>query len=281
MFKKFYQPSVVAIFATLALSATPFSAGAFPKDGGASAGMTAAQSGGVKAKVLETMNSGGYTYFHAETADGKIWVAVPEAKISKGQEVTYLPGMVMKNFESKTLGRTFESVVFSSGLAGNGKGGNPHKAAPKASTGGDSFDTALQAETGMAMQAAPSPQAAGSGGSMGAMVPQADIKTDKAAGENSYTVGEIFEKRKDISGKTVRVHGKVVKFSPSIMGRNWIHLQDGTGDALQNTHDLVVTTNDKPGDKKEITIEGKAVADRDFGAGYNYVVIIEDAKIIK
>ena len=63
----------------------------------------------IKGKVLETMNAAGYTYINLETSQGKIWVAVPQAKVEVGKEVTAMPGMVMANFESKTLGRTFET----------------------------------------------------------------------------------------------------------------------------------------------------------------------------
>lgn len=67
-------------------------------------------------KVVETMNSGGYTYVSLENSGKKIWVAIPEAKVKVGQKVTCQPGMVMQNFTSKTLNRTFDNIVFSGGL---------------------------------------------------------------------------------------------------------------------------------------------------------------------
>jgi len=67
-------------------------------------------------KVVETMNSGGYTYLSLEKNGKKIWVAVPAASVKVGQEVTCQPGMVMNNFKSKTLNRTFDSVIFSGGI---------------------------------------------------------------------------------------------------------------------------------------------------------------------
>ena len=64
------------------------------------------------------------------------------------------------------------------------------------------------------------------------------------------------------------------------MGRNWIHLQDGTGNPESNTHDLVVTTSQEPAaDWDIITIEGVLAADKDFGSGYSYAAIIEEASI--
>ena len=117
-------------------------------------------------------------------------------------------------------------------------------------------------------------------GSQKAVVPSADVKVEKAAGENSYSVGEIFSKGADLNGQTVVVRGKVMKVSPRIMGRNWIHLQDGTGNPADNTHDLVVTTELEPDpDWDIITMEGVLAANKDFGSGYTYAVIIEDANL--
>ncbi len=67
-------------------------------------------------KVVETMNSGGYTYVSLEDNGKKTWVAIPATAVKVGQEVTCQPGMEMKNFTSKTLNRTFESIIFSGGI---------------------------------------------------------------------------------------------------------------------------------------------------------------------
>jgi len=67
-------------------------------------------------KVVETMNSGGYTYVCLEKGGQKTWVAMPQTTVKVGQEVSCKLGMVMPNFTSKTLNRTFDSIVFSEGL---------------------------------------------------------------------------------------------------------------------------------------------------------------------
>ena len=240
------------------------------------------QSNTVEGTVLETMNAAGYTYVNVSTPDGTRWVAIPESKIETGASLAFSPGMEMKDFHSKSLGKTFPSIIFSPGLAGQ-KPASPHgslaSSKPKAT---DSFEAAVQAER----QAASSPSsqiqpAQGSGGSQGAIAPYSEISVEKAAGENSFTVGELFEKKKELDGKQVRIRGQVVKYNPNIMGRNWLHLQDGTGDPMHNTHDLVVTTTAEIGSPEIITIEGTLAADKDFGAGYSYAVIIENAAIIK
>ncbi|MFA5517114.1 MAG: hypothetical protein WDA20_12580 [Desulfuromonadales bacterium] len=70
----------------------------------------------VSGKVVETMEAGGYTYLEVEKDDQRTWVAVPPAKITVGADVSFIPGTVMRNFTSKTLNRTFESIIFSGGI---------------------------------------------------------------------------------------------------------------------------------------------------------------------
>jgi hypothetical protein len=229
------------------------------------------------------MNSSGYTYLQLDATLGKIWVAIPETQIKTGQTVTCTPGMTMYNFTSKTLNRTFEAIVFSPGLdktAPVEAGQTTGEAKPaKEGTG---FDAALQAEgsegkgdTGEVMSMGPST------GSAGAVVPSAEINVNKATGPNSYSVGECFEQGKELNSKTVRVRGKIMKISRMIMGKNWLHLQDGTGNPLKNQHDLVVTTTEDAVEGTVVTVEGTLSAERDFGAGYKYDVIVENAKVEK
>ena len=237
------------------------------------AGIPAAAPAPVAGKVLETIDAGGYTYMNVATASGEKWVAVNQTAVAVGEEITFMDGMVMQNFSSKSLDRTFPEIVFSGGLVG--KGATP-PGMPPAGTGAESFSQALSTEGGAAASA-PANMVTGS---QKAVVPFAEIKVEKALGENSYTVAEIFSKATELNGQTVAVKGKVMKVSPGIMGRNWIHIQDGTGSPADNTHDLVITTSQAAGtDWDIITMEGVLAANKDFGAGYSYVVIIEDANI--
>jgi hypothetical protein len=236
--------------------------------------------------IVETMNSNGYTYLLLDAAQGKIWVAIPETQVKVGQSVTAAPGMTMHNFASKTLNRTFASIVFSPGLDKNAT--TPGQAAPESKPvqEGSGFDAALRAESKGASNTI---SGAGSDanhlgmstGSAGAIVPSAEVNVNKATGPNSYSVGECFEQGKELNAKTVRVRGKVMKISRMIMGKNWLHIQDGTGNPMKNQHDLVVTTAEEIAEGAVITLEGTLASERDFGAGYKYEVIVEDAKIIE
>ncbi len=226
--------------------------------------------------VQETMNTGGYTYLLIDSGAQKTWVAVPETPVNKGARVQYSDGMVMKNFYSKTLDRTFATIIFSPGLTDKPE---PTAKKPESGTSPEhSFASAVKAETETttASQKVLPP----SGGSTGAVAPFSEVKVKKAQGENSYTIAEIFARAKELNGKPVRLRAKIVKVNLNIMGRNWMHLQDGTGDPLANSHDLVATIAEPPALDQVVTIEGKMTANKNFGAGYSYIAIIEDAKII-
>lgn len=232
-------------------------------------------------KIAETMSSNGYTYLLLDSDRGKIWVAIPETQVKVGQTVTCQGGNTMFNFTSKTLNRTFDRIIFSPGLSKITASAPAAESAKSEKEGG--FEAALRAENSSAHGASLGGDAAllsASPGSTGAIVPSAQVNVNKATGPNSYAVGECFEQGKNLQGKTVRVRGKVMKISRMIMGKNWVHLQDGTGNPLKNQHDLVFTTATEPKEGEVVTLEGILAADRDFGAGYKYAVIVEDAKIV-
>ena len=247
-------------------------------------------SGRLQGKAKEVLKGGGFTYVLIAGEKGEAWVAVPETKVAVGEVCTVVEGQVMQNFSSSTLNRTFKEIIFATGLEGkkSEKASAPHggsaavapAAAPAAAGGG--FGTAMQKEAGGAPAAAPQAGAPEvTPGSGKAVVPFADLKVAKASGENAYTVADIFGKGAGLNGKKVKIKAQVVKFSPQIMGKNWLHLQDGTGDPVKNTHDLVVTTTGKAEKGDIVTVEGVLAADKDFGAGYKYSVIIEDVTITR
>jgi hypothetical protein len=238
--------------------------------------------------IVETMNAAGYTYLLLDRTTDKIWVAIPETPVKTGQVVTCTPGMTMNQFASKTLQRTFDTIVFSPGIqVGTPQAtANQEKKVSKAQEKPVDFSAALEAEksSSPAAMGGAGTVPAGMGqstGSLGAIVPSAEVSVIKATGPNSYSVGECFEQAKELNTKTVRVRGKVMKISRMIMGKNWVHIQDGTGNPLKNMHDLVITTQDEPGEGEVVTVEGILSANRDFGAGYTYAVIIENAKVEK
>lgn len=213
--------------------------------------VAAPAAGGLSGTVLERLEASPYCYLRLKTAQGEVWAAVPEAKVEKGAVVTIANPMLMSNFESKTLKRSFAEVYFGT-----------------------------LAPAGDAAPAAAAPAGNPHGG-MGPGTPVEVGKVDKAAGADARTVGEVWAQKAGLKGKTVTVRGKVVKYSPGVMGKNWLHIQDGSGDAGAGTHDLTVTSQDGAAKGDIVTITGVLRTDKDFGSGYTYPVIVEDAKVAK
>jgi len=249
--------------------------------------------GTVSGLVADTMNSGGYTYVLLKHDGGETWVAMPEQPVAKGEKMTLTTDMEIKNFHSNTLNRDFKSIIFSSGKQ---EAGHTVKAADSTNDGsatggsttggsatGASFAEAVTKEQASGQNPHGNAQALPeeSAGSAGAVVPFADIKVEKVTGEGAVTIAEAFTNAKKLDGKMVQLRGRVMKVSRAIMGRNWIHLQDGTGDPLHNTHDLVATSDAEPNVGEVIVVTGKLAANKDFGAGYRYAALIEEAKIEK
>jgi DNA/RNA endonuclease YhcR with UshA esterase domain len=92
-------------------------------------------------------------------------------------------------------------------------------------------------------------------------------------------VAEIITKAKELKDKPVKVSGKVVKYNPEVMGKNWVHLRDGSGAATDNSNDVLVTTAAQVKVGDVVTVTGVVRTDKDFGSGYAYKVLIEDAKV--
>ena len=111
------------------------------------------------------------------------------------------------------------------------------------------------------------------------LLPRTVITEKIAPPAGGRTVASVWADRASLAGKDVVVRGKVVKFNGGIIDRNWIHIQDGSGDAADKTNDLTITTADtvKVGDT--VTVTGTVVVNKDFGAGYSYAVIVENAKV--
>jgi hypothetical protein len=226
--------------------------------------------GASSGKVVQKLDANIYTYIRLDDGSGnETWAAVPKTQLEIGEPIALKGGTVMRNFYSKTLNRTFDSIIFAAGVirAGGDKNAQIQTAAM---VGSDVNRSGI---------AAPGPTPQTRGGHSTA--PLTKLKIEKSTAQNGYTVGELFEKAASLNKQKVTVKGQVVKVNPDIMGRNWLHIQDGTGDVAKNTHDLVVTSTDIAEKGAIISIEGTVAVDKDFGFGYRYNVIVEDAVLTK
>ena len=217
--------------------------------------------------IVETMNSGGYTYVYLDTGSEKIWAAATETQVTVGQRVTVPKGMMMTNFPSKTLDRTFDEIYFVGGIY-------PEGSLPM----GDGMAAGGMGGMGGMGNAPQDDNHAGMGGGTvsgtNTVVENAHVEgVAKAAG--GYTVAEVFAQSGALQGKNVKVRGRVVKFTGNIMGTNWVHIQDGTEGDLTVTTSAVVATGDV------VLVEGPLSVNKDFGAGYRYNAIIEKASVTK
>ncbi|WP_320056122.1 hypothetical protein [Desulfuromonas thiophila] len=206
----------------------------------------------ISGKVLETMNTAGYTYVLVETATDKVWVAAPEFAVKVGDPVIVGEVMAMPNYHSKTLNRDFELVYFASGVAVAGA------------------DMPLdEAHAGMAAMAE-------NHGKPQPVRVEMDF-TGLTPPEGGLRVGDLYAQQDQLAGTEVVLRAKVVKFSPNIMKTNWLHLQDGSGE--EGSNDLTVTsaTEAKPGDT--VLVRGLLEQNQDFGYGYKYDLIIQNASV--
>jgi len=164
----------------------------------------------VRGEVLEVKDVDAYTYLRLKTKDGEIWAAVSKAPVQKGADVTIENATVMTNFESKTLKRKFDKILF----------------------GTLAMRISSPADLGSIHQGTPKTAAA------------PDEKVAKAQGRDARTVAELFGMKSALKDKPAVVRGKVVKVTQNVMGKNWVHLRDGTGSAADQTNDLLVTTKE-------------------------------------
>jgi len=202
--------------------------------------------------VVETMDSGGYTYVLVDAGDKKVWAAAPVFKVGVGDTVSFVPDMPMTNYHSNSLDRTFDVVYFTAFISLNGQEPSSAALSPHATT---------------PSQAQPPAAAA------------MDF-SGIAKAKDGKTVGEVFDGKSGLAGKSVSVRGKVVKYTGGVMGKNWIHLQDGTKSA-SGANDLTVTTAGSAAVGDTVLVKGVVVLDQDFGYGYKYEVLVEDASIDK
>jgi len=234
----------------------------------------------LRGKVLEKIDVSQYSYLKLATASGETWTAVQRTDKKVGDEVGVGNAFPMQGFESKELNRKFDVVYFGT-LAGPG---GDVAAMPPAmgggamgggAMGGGAMGGAPGGEAPNPAQMAAQHQAAATGPS--------DIKiqkVSKASGSDARTVEEIWSQRDKLKGKPVTVRGQVVKFTP-VMGKNFVHLRDGSGNADKKTNDVTITTGDAAAVGDVVTAKGVIVVDKDFGSGYAYPVMIEDAKVSK
>ena len=191
--------------------------------------------------VVDTLDGGGYTYLQIEDAKKKYWIAVEGLKIDKGAEVRFTEELRAKNFESKSLNRVFDEIVFASNL-------QYRTSVPEAA------NIALITEL---------------------------VKVSPYQQKDTISVAQAWKERIKLNGKPISIRGKVVKVSKNIMEKNWIHIQDGTGEGAEVGRIVFTSKDDTISVGDVVTAQGVVSADKNFGSGYVYKIIVENASFKK
>lgn len=197
--------------------------------------------------VKEVIQTSSYTYLKVEENAMERWVAISKANAKVGETYYYDSELLMNNFHSKELDRDFETIYF--------------------------INTASTIPLSMQKKMGEMP--ANHSGKVKAEA-QSSVSMQKDDGE--ITVAQIFENSAKYANKEIEIRGVVVKINKQIMGKNWIHIQDGTGH--EGSFDLTITSQDLPKKGDEVTFKGKIYVDKDFGSGYYYNVIMEEAETL-
>lgn len=194
--------------------------------------------------VKEVLKANAYTYLLVTEGKKEYWLAIPLTEVKVGKTYTYEGGMEMKKFESKDLKRTFDSVLFVEGIVDpNAPVATEKPIDPKTIINSTKFSKGITLAKG------------------------------------AISLHDLFSGRDKLEGKTVILTGKVIKFMPEIMNKNWIHLQDGT--SYNGFNDITITSLEKVKVDEIVSLKGKVVLNKDLGSGYKYDILIEDAVVVK
>ena len=193
-------------------------------------------------EVQEVIQGNSYTYLKVKEGDTTHWIAISKSAMEVGETISYKNPLEMKNFTSKELEQTFETIYF---------------------VGRIDKESSSSASEPASQSSHQKP-----------VVETKEISVEPV--EGGISIVELYSNRTAYANEVVRIKGQVTKVNLGIMGKNWVHLQDGTGDAGSN--DLLVTTQETVALGDIVIFEGTVALNKDFGSGYSYEVLMEDAK---
>ena len=209
--------------------------------------------------ILEIKDAMGYKYLKVKEAGKELWIAIANAPVTVGDKIGYDKKTMMQNFQSKSLDQTFKEIFFASDVYLPRKVQKPKSMKEMLSL-------------------APKKQDPHAGMGRGMTPEESETPAMPFVKKDTYTIEEIHMWRKNLEGQIISIEASISKVSQQIMKLDWVHLGDGTGNQKKLTDDLVFTaanTSIKAGDK--VIAKGKVVVNKDFGFGYFYKVIIQDA----
>lgn len=200
--------------------------------------------------INEVLPAARYVYLNVSEGNSKFWIATRKQEVKKGETYFYRGGLLKTKFESKEYNRVFDTIYLISSLV----------AQDHSKHTGAALNSNIKKRKSIAQKES---------------IP---THTDKVVEhKGSLKIADLVKDPKKYEGHTIQLSGTCVKVNPNIMDRNWIHLKDGSKDDF----DLVITSNTFVPEGSEITIRGTVVMNKDFGAGYNYALILENGTLVK
>lgn len=201
--------------------------------------------------VSEVLSGTRYVYLKVREGQKEFWIATGKMDVKKGGTYFYRGGLLKTDFESEEHNRVFKEIYLVSNLVSK----EDHTAMVKTEPNNSSVKGEGIAEK-----------------------EDAPTQTGKEIQhKGSVKIAELLKEPERYEGHSVDISGTCVKINPSIMGRNWLHLQDGS----QDDYDLVVTSNTLVPEGSDITVRAVVALNKDFGAGYSYALILENGKLVE
>lgn len=197
--------------------------------------------------VVNEMNDGGnYAYVNVTEGEKDYWMAIPNTDVKIGETYYYDGGMLMKDFESEHLNKTFEFIIFADGIRDTEEIVKKEVSDPHVHSNTENPN---------------------------------EVVVKIAQPKGGTTLENLFSEKESFEKKSITVKGKVVKVNNGILDKNWVHIVDGT--QFENKKSLTVTTSEliKVGDT--VTFKGTIALNKDFGYGYIYDILLEEGELIK
>jgi len=195
-------------------------------------------------KVTEVLNSAGYTYAEVDTGSEKVWAATSTTPVKVGDMIAFTADMPMRDFHSTSMNRDFPLLYFVNRFITDPANQAVSSAAPSSPHGKVNKDATTQPVIGI----------------------------DKVEGGN--TIAEVYADKDKFNGKVIRVRGQVTRYTANVMGKNWLHIKDSS-----TQEDLTITSDHTAEINSVVVVEGTLAVDKDFGYGYMYPLIVQDASL--
>lgn len=241
-------PKIIPITTEETQRIPPVSTGIFSNDGISTTPQDGAMSDDIHTVIVnEVLPTEKYIYLNVNEGEETFWIATQKKEVKKGETYFYKGGLMKTNFESKEYKRTFDRIYLVSNIVPVNHGSSEMAEELADETG----STEMNADNGNQIKNI--------------------IKT------GSIRISEIIGNPKKYEGQTVQISGQCTKLNANIMGRNWIHLNDGSNEG----RDMIITSEVAVPEGHVVTMKGIVNLNRDFGAGYKYDIIIEEGEIIK